>query len=118
MEESSKIQRSEVWEKIYKIVKQIPTKEVDSDCMDAPSAATEIEELFLKLLPIQRVSQQSEQLAISALDKIAHPIKYLQSEAEKEGAKIDGYMAIQITQDANFYQEIADKALKAIANCG
>jgi hypothetical protein len=27
-------------------------------------------------------------------------------------------MAIQITQDANFYQEIADKALKAIANCG
>lgn len=56
MEQSNRIQRSEVWEKIYEIVKQIPTKAVDGDCMDAPSAATEIEELFLKLLPIQHVS--------------------------------------------------------------
>jgi hypothetical protein len=53
MEQGNKIQRSEVWEKIYKIVKQIPIREVDGDCMDAPSAATEIEEVFLKLLPTQ-----------------------------------------------------------------
>lgn len=58
----------------------------------------------------------SGMLAISALQKIANPIKYLQDEAEKEGARLDGYMAIQLTKDANFYQEIARKALEEIAN--
>ena len=55
-------------------------------------------------------------LAISALQKIANPIKYLQDEAEKEGAKLDGYIAIQLTKSANFYVEIAYKALQEIAN--
>ena len=64
------------------------------------------------------VNQQRELLAIAALNKIAHPIKYLQDEAEKDGCRLDGYMATQLTKDANFYQEIAGKALKAIANCG
>jgi len=77
-----------------------------------------LEQKLVKLFAIQDVSQRSELLAIAALDKIAHPIKHLQEEAEKDGCKLDGYMAIQLTQDANFYQEIADKALKAIANCG
>ena len=58
----------------------------------------------------------SGMLAISALQKIANPIKYLQDEAEEEGARLDGYMAIQLTKDANFYQEIARKALEEIAN--
>ena len=48
MEQSNRIQRSEVWEQIYSIVKQIPRKEVECDAMDAPSAATLIEEYFLK----------------------------------------------------------------------
>ena len=59
----------------------------------------------------------SGMLAISALQKIANPIKYLQDEAGKEGARLDGYMVIQLTKDANFYQEIARKALEEIANC-
>jgi uncharacterized protein with ACT and thioredoxin-like domain len=58
----------------------------------------------------------SGQLAISALEKITNPIKYLQEEAEKDGAKLNGYMAIEITKDANFYKEIARKALEEIAN--
>ena len=58
----------------------------------------------------------SGMLAISALQKIVNPIKYLQEEAEKEGARLDGYMAIQLTKDANFYQEIARNALEEIAN--
>ena len=62
------------------------------------------------------LADASGMLAISALQKIANPIKYLQDEAEKDGAKLDGYMAIQLTEDANFYQEIARKALEEIAN--
>ena len=56
MEQSNKIQRSEVWEQIYKVVSKIPKKEVDGDAADASSVATELEELFLKLLPIHDVS--------------------------------------------------------------
>jgi hypothetical protein len=49
MEHSNKIQRSEVWEQIYNVISKIPRKEVDGDAADAPSVATELEELFLKL---------------------------------------------------------------------
>ena len=63
MEQSNRIQRSEVWEQIYKIVKTLPRAECNGmDAPDAPSVATELEELFLKLLPIQHVRQQSELL--------------------------------------------------------
>lgn len=62
MEHSNKIQRSEVWEQIYNVVSKIPRKEVDGDAADAPSVATELEELFLKLLPIHDVSNRREQL--------------------------------------------------------
>lgn len=61
MEQSNKTQRSEVWEQIYKVVSKIPRKDVESDAADAPSVATELEELFLKLLPIHDVSNRSEQ---------------------------------------------------------
>jgi len=57
MEQSNRIQRSEVWEQIYKVVKTIPRADCSGmDAPDAPSVATELEELFLKLLPIQNVS--------------------------------------------------------------
>lgn len=62
MEQSNKIQRSDVWEQIYKVVNKIPRKEVDCDASDAPSVATELEELFLKLLPIHDVNNRREQL--------------------------------------------------------
>lgn len=53
-------------------------------------------------------------IAVMALKNILEPIKYLQDEAEKDGAKLDGYMAIQLIQNASIYQEIARKALEAI----
>jgi len=62
MEQSNKTQRSEVWEQIYKVVRKIPRKDIVDDAPDAPSVATELEELFLKLLPIHDVSKRSEQL--------------------------------------------------------
>lgn len=46
METTNKIKRSELWNKIYAIVNQIPRKNVDGDAMDAASATTEIEFLI------------------------------------------------------------------------
>ena len=62
MKQSNKIQRSKVWEQIYKVVNMIPKKNVDCDAVDAQSATTALEELFLKLLPIHDISNQRELL--------------------------------------------------------
>ncbi len=48
MENTNKVERSELWNDIYGIVKQIPRKEVDGDAVDAPSATTSIENLIEK----------------------------------------------------------------------
>ena len=48
MEKINKVERSELWNEIYNIVKQIPRKEVDGDAVDAPSATTSIENLIEK----------------------------------------------------------------------
>ena len=69
-------------------------------------------------LPIADVSHQREQIAISCLRNITDPIKYLKELAEADGAKLDGAMAIQMTRNGMFYQELANKALKEIDNCG
>lgn len=49
MEKINKVERSELWNEIYNIVKQIPRKEVDGDAVDAPSATTSIEEMLIKI---------------------------------------------------------------------
>ena len=49
---------------------------------------------------------------IDSLDKIAHPLKYLQEEADKDGSILNGYTAMQLLKDSNFYIEIAKKALQ------
>ena len=52
--------------------------------------------------------------AIKWLERIANPIKYLQEEAEKDGSKLDGAMAIQLSKDANWLQSLAEQAIKEI----
>ena len=49
MEKLNKVERSELWNEIYNIVKQIPRKDVDGDAVDAPSATTSIEEMLIKM---------------------------------------------------------------------
>lgn len=56
MEQSNKIKRSDVWNNIYEVLARLDLKESTGDALDRPSAATEIEELFLKLLGLQNVS--------------------------------------------------------------
>lgn len=48
MEKVSKIKHSKLWNSVYNIVKQIPREDVDYDAVDAPSATTDIEKLFVK----------------------------------------------------------------------
>lgn len=47
-----------------------------------------------------------------ALDEIANPFKYMQLRAEKEGASINGMMAMQIEKDPEYLKSIARKALE------
>ena len=48
IEEVSVVKRTELYNSILSIVKQIPRKEVEDDVMDAPSCAYELQQLFLK----------------------------------------------------------------------
>ena len=48
LEEIKVIKRTELYNSILSIVKQIPRKEVEGDAIDAPSCAYELEQLFLK----------------------------------------------------------------------
>jgi len=45
-EQSNIVVHSPLWHHIYAIIRQIPRDNVDYDAMDAPSAATQIEDLF------------------------------------------------------------------------
>jgi predicted nucleic acid-binding Zn-ribbon protein len=47
-----------------------------------------------------------------ALNKIADPISYLQSKAEKEGKQLDGQMVIAFSNSANCLKDIARAALE------
>lgn len=46
-----------------------------------------------------------------ALEAIVNPVQYLQIEAEKEGSKLNGHMAVYAMKDPQFYIDIARKAL-------
>ena len=48
MENTNKLERSELWNEIYNIVKQSPRKDLVEDAVDAPSATTSIEQLIQK----------------------------------------------------------------------
>ena len=54
-------------------------------------------------------------IAISALEKISNPLKYLQKEADKEGVQLNGTMAIHLANDHNYLKGIAINALAEIA---
>jgi hypothetical protein len=56
MEKSNKVERSEVWNNIYKVLARLDLKQVEGDSSDRPSAATQIEEAVKKLSPIHNVS--------------------------------------------------------------
>ncbi len=62
MENIREISRSDIWEQIYNVVKKIPRENVEGDAADAPSVATELEELFLRLIPEHSLNYKKELL--------------------------------------------------------
>ena len=58
-EEVRAVNRTDLYNSILSIVKQIPRENVERDAMDAPSCAYEIEQLFYKW---QEVKQEIENL--------------------------------------------------------
>jgi hypothetical protein len=71
MEKTNGLKRSETWNKIYDIVKTLPREKVSGDAPDALSVTTSIEQLFLKLLAINDVSNRRELLIdlLTSLEK-------------------------------------------------
>ena len=52
--------------------------------------------------------------ALSALKAIANPVKHLAEDAERDGFEIDGQIAVQLSNDANFLKQIAQQTLKEL----
>jgi len=50
----------------------------------------------------------------AALDEIAHPIKYLQAEADEKGTALNGYFAAELSNNAKYLKRIAELALIAL----
>jgi hypothetical protein len=50
-------------------------------------------------------------IATTALDHIAHTIDYLRKEAEKEGGRLNRMVALELSQNANYLKEMAERAL-------
>jgi hypothetical protein len=61
LEEVVKVKRTELFNTILSIVKQIPRKDIDYDAMDAPSCAYEIEQLFYKLQQEQEKNKYNDE---------------------------------------------------------
>ena len=58
LKEVRMVKRTELYNSILSIVKQIPRKEVKDDAMDAPSCTYELEQLFLKLQQERMYSEE------------------------------------------------------------
>ena len=70
MENINKLERSELWNEIYAIVKQIPRKETNEDAVDAPSATTSIEQLISSYkIKAEKWDKLSEKIAKCYVDE-------------------------------------------------
>ena len=74
LEEVRKVERSDLYNKIHSIVRQIPREDVETDAMDASSCAYDIEQLFYKWQ-----QEQQEELCNSEVIK---RIRSTKSDAE------------------------------------
>ena len=77
LEEVRMVKRTELYNSILSIVKQLPRKEVQDDAMDAPSCTYELEQLFLKWQQEQDKNKYSEEEVLKIIDLLFH--KYASS---------------------------------------
>ena len=69
LEEVRVVKRTELYNSILSIVKQIPRKEVEGDAMDAPSCAYELQQLFLKWQQERSYSEEDLKLLLKKFKK-------------------------------------------------
>ena len=69
LEDFIKVERSDLYNKIHSIVKQIPREDVETDAMDASSCAYDIEQLFYKW-------QQERMYSEEEVRKIAEEVRW------------------------------------------
>lgn len=92
-----------------KIKQQAATiAELQADC-----ATLKEERDHLKYVKDYKAEQQQQTIAelLEGLEKIVSPVKFMQIDAEKEGYHLDGMMAIQLSKDPSYLQEIAKQLL-------
>jgi hypothetical protein len=63
LEEVRKVERTELFNSIFSVIKQIPRKDVDGDAMDALSCAYELEQLFYKWQQERMYNEKDMKLA-------------------------------------------------------
>ncbi len=81
MENTNKLERSQLWNEIYAIVKQIPRKETNEDAVDAPSATTSIEKLISSYkIKAEKWDKLSEKIAECYVDENGDEISEEDSE--------------------------------------
>jgi hypothetical protein len=49
---------------------------------------------------------------VEALKGIANPIRHFQETVEREGMQLNGQMAVQLSNSADYLKEIAEKAIE------
>ena len=86
IEEVRKVERSDLYNKIHSIVRQIPREDVETDAMDASSCAYDIEQLFYKWQ--QERSYSDKDLFKILLDFVAFPHDHM----EPRGSIIERYL--------------------------
>jgi hypothetical protein len=69
IEEVRKVERSDLYNKIHSIVRQIPREDVETDAMDASSCAYDIEQLFYKWQQEQDKNKYSKEEVLELLTK-------------------------------------------------
>ena len=63
----------------------------------------------------KQTTDEKLKITTQALEKISLPLRWLSEEAERNGAKLDGFMACQIADDPRWLRKIAADALVSIS---
>jgi hypothetical protein len=79
LEEVRKVERSDLYNKIHSIVRQIPREDVETDAMDASSCAYDIEQLFYKWQQEQDNNKYSKEEVLKLLRELNNEICEVES---------------------------------------
>ena len=74
--------------------------------------AESVDEMYEREVKKNNELQKRVDALSLALDKIAHPIPYMQKEADLNGCELNGYWAVKMSEDHTYSKDIARKALE------